>query len=171
MIIHPDSHSAQMLLKLEKCIPHVTLETVPKYANIERPTSSQLYTSHPNGHRQHLNWSALNERRKHSLCNWNNLPFEMLIIDLLSVRGSCVRIDLLLLMSDGQGHLIRLCVCVHVSILCVCLRLSLPPCWIFHNRVKAKQSMLKLTPAPQHALHTNKPCGCCVTVWVGTILF
>ncbi len=32
------SHSAQMLLKLEKCIPisHVTLETVPKYANIER---------------------------------------------------------------------------------------------------------------------------------------
>ncbi len=29
------SHSAQMLLKLEKCIPisHVTLETVPKYAN------------------------------------------------------------------------------------------------------------------------------------------
>ncbi len=42
------SHSAQMLLKLEKCIPisHVTLETVPKYANIERPTSSQLYASH-----------------------------------------------------------------------------------------------------------------------------
>ncbi len=41
------SHSAQMLLKLEKCIPisHVTLETVPKYANIERPTSSQLYSS------------------------------------------------------------------------------------------------------------------------------
>ncbi len=41
------SHSAQMLLKLEKCIPisHVTLETVPKYANIERPTSSQLYAS------------------------------------------------------------------------------------------------------------------------------
>ncbi len=31
-------HFAQMLLKLEKCIPisHVTLETVPKYANIER---------------------------------------------------------------------------------------------------------------------------------------
>ncbi len=42
------SHSAQMLLKLEKCIPisHVTLETVPKYVNIERPTSSQLYASH-----------------------------------------------------------------------------------------------------------------------------
>ncbi len=42
------SHSAQMLLKLEKCIPisHVTLETVPKYANIERPTSSQLYASY-----------------------------------------------------------------------------------------------------------------------------
>ncbi len=42
------SHSPQMLLKLEKCIPisHVTLETVPKYANIERPTSSQLYASH-----------------------------------------------------------------------------------------------------------------------------
>ncbi len=41
------SHSAQMLLKLEKCIPisHVTLETVPKYANIEHPTSSQLYAS------------------------------------------------------------------------------------------------------------------------------
>ncbi len=41
------SHSAQMLLKLEKYIPisHVTLETVPKYANIERPTSSQLYAS------------------------------------------------------------------------------------------------------------------------------
>ncbi len=41
------SNSAQMLLKLEKCIPilHVTLETVPKYANIERPTSSQLYAS------------------------------------------------------------------------------------------------------------------------------
>ncbi len=41
------SHSAQMLLKLEKCIPisHVTLETVPKYANIEPPTSSQLYAS------------------------------------------------------------------------------------------------------------------------------
>ncbi len=41
------SHSAQMLLKLEKCIPisHVTLETVPKYANIEFPTSSQLYAS------------------------------------------------------------------------------------------------------------------------------
>ncbi len=41
------SRSAQMLLKLEKCIPisHVTLETVPKYANIERPTSSQLYAS------------------------------------------------------------------------------------------------------------------------------
>ncbi len=41
------SHSAQMLLKLENCIPisHVTLETVPKYANIERPTSSQLYAS------------------------------------------------------------------------------------------------------------------------------
>ncbi len=41
------SHSAHMLLKLEKCIPisHVTLETVPKYANIERPTSSQLYDS------------------------------------------------------------------------------------------------------------------------------
>ncbi len=36
-----------MLLKLEKCIPisHVTLEMVPKYANIERPTSSQLYAS------------------------------------------------------------------------------------------------------------------------------
>ncbi len=36
-----------MLLKLEKSIPisHVTLETVPKYANIERPTSSQLYAS------------------------------------------------------------------------------------------------------------------------------
>ncbi len=32
---------------IEKCIPisHVTLETVPKYANIERPTSSQLYAS------------------------------------------------------------------------------------------------------------------------------
>ncbi len=41
------SHFAQMLLKLEKCIPisHVTLETVPKYANIKRPTSSQLYVS------------------------------------------------------------------------------------------------------------------------------
>ncbi len=26
-------------------ISHVTLETVPKYANIERPTSSQLYAS------------------------------------------------------------------------------------------------------------------------------
>ncbi len=41
------SHSPQMLLKLEKCMPisHVTLETVPKYANIERPTSSQLYAS------------------------------------------------------------------------------------------------------------------------------
>ncbi len=41
------SHSAQMLLMLEKCIPisHVTLETVPKYATIERPTSSQLYAS------------------------------------------------------------------------------------------------------------------------------
>ncbi len=41
------SHSAQMLLKLEKCIPisPVTLEMVPKYANIERPTSSQLYAS------------------------------------------------------------------------------------------------------------------------------
>ncbi len=41
------SHSAQMLLKLEKCIPisHVTLETVSKYANIKRPTSSQLYAS------------------------------------------------------------------------------------------------------------------------------
>ncbi len=41
------SHSAQMLLKLEKCIPisHVTLETVPTYVNIERPTSSQLYAS------------------------------------------------------------------------------------------------------------------------------
>ncbi len=41
------SHSAQMLLKLEKCIPisHVTLETVPKYANIERPMSSQLYAN------------------------------------------------------------------------------------------------------------------------------
>ncbi len=41
------SHSAQMLSKLEKCIPisHVTLETVPKYVNIERPTSSQLYAS------------------------------------------------------------------------------------------------------------------------------
>ncbi len=41
------SHSAQMLLKLEKCISisHVTLETVPKYAKIERPTSSQLYAS------------------------------------------------------------------------------------------------------------------------------
>ncbi len=41
------SHSTQMLLKLEKCIPisHVTLETVHKYANIERPTSSQLYAS------------------------------------------------------------------------------------------------------------------------------
>ncbi len=36
-----------MLLKLEMCIPisHVTLETVPKYANIERPKSSQLYAS------------------------------------------------------------------------------------------------------------------------------
>ncbi len=36
-----------MLLKLEKCMPisHVTLETVPKYTNIERPTSSQLYAS------------------------------------------------------------------------------------------------------------------------------
>ncbi len=45
------SHSAQMLLKLEKCIPisHVTLETVPKYANIERPTSSQLYASERSG--------------------------------------------------------------------------------------------------------------------------
>ncbi len=43
------SHSPQMLSKLEKCIPisHVTLETVPKYANIERPTSSQLYASCP----------------------------------------------------------------------------------------------------------------------------
>ncbi len=41
------SHSPQMLLKLEKYIPisPVTLETVPKYANIERPTSSQLYAS------------------------------------------------------------------------------------------------------------------------------
>ncbi len=41
------SHSAHMLLKLERCIPisHVTLETVPKYATIERPTSSQLYAS------------------------------------------------------------------------------------------------------------------------------
>ncbi len=56
------SHSAQMLLKLEKCIPisHVTLETVPKYANIERPTSSQLYASAPHCHskvsslREHL---------------------------------------------------------------------------------------------------------------------
>ncbi len=36
-----------MNLKLEKCIPisPVTLETVPKYANIKRPTSSQLYAS------------------------------------------------------------------------------------------------------------------------------
>ncbi len=35
------SHSAHMLLKLEKCIPisHVTLETVPKYSNIERPAN------------------------------------------------------------------------------------------------------------------------------------
>ncbi len=34
------SHSVHVLLKLEMCIPisHVTLETVPKYANIERPT-------------------------------------------------------------------------------------------------------------------------------------
>ncbi len=41
------SHSAHLVLKLEKCIPisHVTLETVPKYANIERPTSNQLYAS------------------------------------------------------------------------------------------------------------------------------
>ncbi len=41
------SHSAQMLLKLEQCIPisHVTIETVPKYANIEHSTSSQLYAS------------------------------------------------------------------------------------------------------------------------------
>ncbi len=39
--------SIDMLLKLEKCIPisHVTLETVPKYANIKRPTSSNLYAS------------------------------------------------------------------------------------------------------------------------------
>ncbi len=50
------SHSAQMLLKLEKCIPSpVTLETVPKYANIERPTSSQLYASGwPNPDKQYL---------------------------------------------------------------------------------------------------------------------
>ncbi len=43
------SHFAQMLLKLEKYIPisHVTLETVPKYVNIERPTSNQLYASKP----------------------------------------------------------------------------------------------------------------------------
>ncbi len=49
------SHSTQMLLKLEKCIPisHVTLETVPKYANIERPTSSQLYASISTGVRCH----------------------------------------------------------------------------------------------------------------------
>ncbi len=41
------SHSVHVLLKLEMCIPisHVTLETVPTYANIERPTSSQLYAS------------------------------------------------------------------------------------------------------------------------------
>ncbi len=41
------SHSSHMVLKLEKCIPisHVTLETVPKYVNIERPTSNQLYAS------------------------------------------------------------------------------------------------------------------------------
>ncbi len=45
-----------MLLKLEKCIPisHVTLETVPKYANIERPTSSQLYASHKEGKSQRV---------------------------------------------------------------------------------------------------------------------
>ncbi len=38
------SHSAQMLLKLEKCIPilHVTFETVPKYVNIDvKPTLCQ----------------------------------------------------------------------------------------------------------------------------------
>ncbi len=46
-----------MLLKLEKCIPisHVTLETVPKYANIERPTSSQLYASVTRFFRNHSN--------------------------------------------------------------------------------------------------------------------
>ncbi len=61
------SHSAQMLLKLEKCIPisHVTLETVPKYANSERPTSSQLYASgEASAYRQEVKelavWCSLN---------------------------------------------------------------------------------------------------------------
>ncbi len=40
-------HSPQMLLKLEKCLPisHVNLETVSYFANIGRPTSSQLNAS------------------------------------------------------------------------------------------------------------------------------
>ncbi len=43
------SHSAHMLLKLEKCIPisHVILETVPKYVNIERPSLCQLFLPLP----------------------------------------------------------------------------------------------------------------------------
>ncbi len=46
----------------------------------------------------------------------------MLIIDLLSVRGLCVWIDLLLDMSDGQGHLI---VCMSVFSVCVLVLLCL----------------------------------------------
>ncbi len=36
------SHSAQMLLKLEQSIPilHLSLETVPKFVNIEHQTSN-----------------------------------------------------------------------------------------------------------------------------------
>ena len=54
------SHSPCMLLTLEKCIvvSHVTLETVPRFANIERPTSSQLYASK----RVHI------ERNKQQMC-------------------------------------------------------------------------------------------------------
>ncbi len=41
------SHSSQMLLKSDKCIPmsYVSLETFPKFANIEPPMSSQIYAS------------------------------------------------------------------------------------------------------------------------------
>ncbi len=50
------SHSVQMLLKLEKCIPvsRVTLETVHKYTNIEHPTSSQHYASTVSMSMQHI---------------------------------------------------------------------------------------------------------------------
>ncbi len=112
------SHSAQMLLKLEKCIPisHVTLETVPKYANIERPTSSQLYASQIFYVTQLIK-CALKKVKCHA-CNFVNFgAYNAAILFVLRSRLTILRQeDDKILDHDWPGLLISVMECFYITI-------------------------------------------------------